>query len=117
MKKVLVSLILGTLLIVPVLAGAQPTGPSGQVAQDEAQLYRTINTIINWAFAILLIGAVLVIIYAAFLFLTAGGDADKVKTARSYIVYALVAIVVGFLAKAIVSLVGNMLGMTSGGIF
>ena len=112
MKKVLASLMLGSLLIVPaVVVAQQKTSPAGSVAQTEGEVYRTIDTIIDWAFAILLIGAVLVIIFAAYLFLTAGGDADKVKTARQYILYALVAVVVAFLAKAVIVLVGNMLGV------
>ncbi len=111
MKKLTVSLTLLALLVLPLVATGQ------EVAQDESDVYTTLNSVVNYLFAFLMIGAVLVILIAAYTFLTAAGDADKVAKARGYIVYALVAIVVGFLAKAIILVVGGMLGVDSGGGF
>jgi hypothetical protein len=115
MKKVLASLTLGMLLVAPAMALAQ--SDAGDVAQDSTDVYKIINSVINWAFAILLIGAVFVIIMAAFLFLTSAGDEDKVKKARNYILYAIVAIVVAFLAKALIFFVAEMIGVENPNFF
>ena len=113
MKKLTVSLTLLTLLVLPLVA----TGQIGEVAQNENDVYTVLNSAVNYLFAFLMIGAVIVILIAAYTFLTAAGDADKIAKARGYIVYALVAIVVGFLAKAIILVVGGMLGVQTGGAF
>ena len=105
MKKIIPGIVVTSFLILPLLVLAQPVLPA-----TESAVYDTINEVINWAFMLLMLGAGLVIIMAAWTFLTAAGDPDKVGKARNYILYAVIAIVVGFLAKAIVVLVGNMLG-------
>jgi len=109
MKKILTSLLLVTLLVTPVLVMA---GPAGALPTAGQTVWDTINTVANWMFAILLIGAVIVILIAAFTFLTAAGDADKTTKARNYITYAIIAIVVAFLAKALVVLIASMVGVT-----
>jgi len=113
MKKILASLTLGILLL-PVLAGAQvnPVQPgTGSVPNQSQDVFTVISTIINWLFYILLIAAVFIVIWAAFTFLTAAGDPEKVAKARNLILYAVVAIVVAFLAKAIILLVASAIGV------
>lgn len=66
-----------------------------------------INQASGWLFGILLALAVVFLIYAAFLYLTSGGDEEKTKAAKNYIIYAVVALAVGFLATGIVILVGS----------
>ncbi len=100
------------LLPVLVLGVEKPVIPT-----TEQSVWDTINKAINWLFAILLVGAAIMIVIAAYTFLSSAGDADKTKSARNYIVYALVAIVVGFLAKAVVVLLMNMLGYTGVPLF
>lgn len=107
MKKILTSLVLAGFLAVPVIGLAQPAVPTGYEA-----VFTTINRLINYLFWILIFGAAIVIALAAFTFLTAAGDVDKTKKARDYILYALVAVVVGFLAKGIVALVARMLDVS-----
>lgn len=108
MKKILSSLALGMLLL-PVLVSAEiPTEPP-VIPGDQTTLFRVINDIINWIFWGLLIAAIIVIIIAAFRFLTSAGDPDKVKEARNYIIYAIVAIVVAFLAEGIVFFVERVI--------
>jgi len=106
MKKALISgLILATLLIAPVLVSAQPS----QLPEDPATVVNVIDRIEGWIFAILVIGAVIMILVAAFTFLNSAGDPEKTKTARNYVIYALVALVVAFLAQALVNWFGQSL--------
>jgi len=118
MKKVLTFLALTSLVVLPIgLAVAAPALPTGgaQLPDTANAVWATINAIVNWLFIILIVAAVIIIIIAAWTFLTAAGDADKTKSARNLIIYALIAIVVGFLAKAIVALVAYILGVNISG--
>ncbi len=111
MKKILLSLLLISFLAVPAIGLAQGSQPP-DIATDPDQVFLTINSIISYLFWILIFGAALVVAFSAYLFLTAAGDPDKTSKARNYIMYAVVAIVVGFLAKAIILLVAKMLNIT-----
>ncbi|MBL7150200.1 MAG: hypothetical protein ISS84_01040, partial [Candidatus Pacebacteria bacterium] len=55
---------------------------------------------------------VFVILGAIFL-LTAAGAPERIATGRNYIIYAIVGLAVGFLAKAVPNLVKLILGITS----
>ena len=67
------------------------------------------GVIANWLGGVILGIAVIMIIYSAYNFLTAGGDETKVTTARSYLVYALVGIAVALLAFALPAFVRTFL--------
>jgi len=112
MKKALVSLTLIGLLIVPALVLAQPAeAPELEICcGSDSVMYR----VMNWLFAILLIVAAIFIIIAAYMFVTASGDPDKTKTARNFVLYALIGVLVAFGARGLVSLVGTIAG-TGGG--
>ncbi len=97
------------LLPMAVLGQAQPPiSPPAAGGFTMTSVYDILNTIVNWFFAILIVLAVIFIFVAAFYYLTAAGDAEKVKTAHTTLIYALVAIAVALLAKGIVYLVGNI---------
>ncbi len=122
MKKALVSLTLIGLLIVPALILAQVEIAPGVVEAKEYEVCCGPNSIIyrlmNYLFSILLIVAAIFIIIAAFMFVTASGDPDKTKTARNFVLYALIGVLVAFGAKGLVSLVGTIAGTpTTGGWF
>ena len=101
MKKILSSLVLVGLLAVPLMGMAvvSPTPPS------TSDLPTVIDKITNWALGILIAFAVLMLIIAGFLFVTAQGDPDKVKTARNFVLWALVGVLVGLLSYALVQFV------------
>ena len=92
----------------PMAALAQPS--EGKIPWDSGAVVDTINVIVDWLFYILIFAAIIVILLAAFTFLTSAGDPDKVKKARDYILYALIALVVAFLARAIVMWIVEKIG-------
>ena len=98
-------------LAAPLLAGAQggiqPTPP----LPPDTSVFDIIQRIINWAFALLLILAVAFIIWAAFLYLTSGGNEEKTGTAKKYIIAAVVAIVIAALARVVVFVVRQLVGI------
>jgi hypothetical protein len=118
MKKLLISIMillsfLG-LLVVPAAASAALTPPPAETdvtkgtAPPTNSVETAINNIMNWFFVIVLIVAVIFLLWAGFLFITAGGDPDKVNTARQNVMYAMVGVAVAVLAKGIVSLVQGL---------
>ncbi|MDD5638819.1 MAG: hypothetical protein PHO28_02865 [Candidatus Pacebacteria bacterium] len=70
----------------------------------------TVQTITDWIFWGILMAAAIVILVSAIMFLTAGGNADKTKTARDYLMYAVIAVVIAFLARAVVYFIFRILG-------
>jgi len=108
MKKVLVSLTLMGLLIVPALVLAQAeVAPDLVICCDAGSV---IYNVMNYLFTILLIVAAIFIIIAAFMFVTASGDPDKTKTARNFVLYALIGVLVAFGARGLVELVRAIAG-------
>lgn len=116
MKKSLSLLILVSMIslfflpfMMPVLADydyqeTQPLIETGDQALD------LLLTITNWFFSILMAVAVILIIVAAWTFLTAGGNPDSVTKARQMLIYALVGVAVAVLARGIPLVVQWILG-------
>lgn len=67
----------------------------------------TLGDIVNIISIIVGIAAVIMIVIGGFKFITSGGDASAVKSARSTIIYALVGLIVVLLAQVIVQFVLN----------
>ena len=61
-------------------------------------------------FVVLTVMAALTIVFAGYIFLTAGGDPEKVKKAREFVLYALIGVAVAFSARALVGLAHWMVG-------
>jgi heme/copper-type cytochrome/quinol oxidase subunit 2 len=104
----------------PVLAFAQTgTGPGAQ--QPPAPITSltgvtgAICTAIGWLFTFLIILAVLFVLLAAFKYLTASGDPEKVKQAGNMLFYAVIAVVVAIIAKGVPAIIGSYFGATFSG--
>jgi hypothetical protein len=119
MKKNLLKLALAGLLIAPALAAAQVPGvdmpgitpPS---CSDPPNVMEVLDRIVDSLFAILLVVAAIAITVAAYYFVTASGEPDKVKKARDFVIYALVGVLLAFLAKGLIYLVANIVGVQVG---
>ncbi len=80
--------------------------PLGSGASTIPQL---IDKIATWLLEIGSIIAVIIVIWAAFLFMTSGGNQQKVTTARQTLWYAIIGLTVLLLAKGVTSLIQNFL--------
>jgi len=111
-KKYLLSLTLLILLAVSLLAlpvkGLAQTSTSTTL--KDIPPVTAIETIITWLIWIVAIVAALFIVLAAFTFITAGGDPEKINTARNQVMYALIGVVVALLAWGLVALVRTKVG-------
>ena len=68
-----------------------------------------IQAIVKWVYIIFFIIAVLFILFAAFTYLTAQGDPEKVKNARDQIIYAAIAIIVALIAVSVDTIISTFL--------
>lgn len=92
------------MVVAPMMAGAQvPGAPSepAPIAANQSTIYHIINNVISIAFYVLMLLAILFILWAAFNYLTAAGNPEKVETAQKMLLYAVIAIVIGVLARSI----------------
>ena len=110
------------------LAGAQATlsalsggssGSSGVTSTSSSagdapsvDVIKALHSIVNWAFAIVIIVAGMMLIFSAFTYLTASGDPDKVKKAHDAVLWALVGVAVAVLAKGLVTLVEKIVDVS-----
>jgi len=100
MKKVLLILASASLLILPaiVLANDIEGAPTVDIMEVIARMT-------DWAFDILMAMAIFCIIVAAFYFVTAGGDSQKVTMARTWLTYTFIGVAVALAARGIVALI------------
>jgi hypothetical protein len=86
-------------------------GPIGLINPLKAKtLEEAINALINFLFFLAMAIAPILIIYAAFLILTAGGDATKINKARTIILWTLVAVAIILFAKGLPSVIKGAFG-------
>lgn len=103
--------IMAVLMVLPILTGAQPTVATPTI-KTTADVFATINSIITLIMSVVVILAVIVILYAAYLYITAKGDPKNIDTAKTAILYAVIAVVIVLIAKGIIMVVANILGGT-----
>ena len=117
MKKILLVLplvlMLGMVLMTAVSSAQVLTPPPSETTYgSESGFFLLMKRIINILFTVLMILAVLFIMWAAFKYLTAGGNAEKVQEAGKMVLYAVVAIAIALLARAVPPLVCSILNLT-----
>ncbi len=111
LKKIgIVSLIVASLVAVsllPLMAGAQDVKFIENV-KDIPGIVKIIDRIIDYIFAFLILLATVMVLYAAYLYLTAGGDEGNIGKAKNAIIYAAVGVAVALLAKAVAFIVASI---------
>lgn len=108
MKKLLPILILSALILPNLAFGAV-------ISIDNPLKYNKfedlINAIIDFIFEIGIIITPLIIIIAAFIFLTAGGDPRKITQAKEMLLYTFIGLAVIILAKGLVLVLKSFFGI------
>jgi hypothetical protein len=107
----------------PVLALAFPVLASAQITNAPISAPSNINNIsqitssagiiciaINWIFWLLIVLTIIFVLVAAFKYLTAAGDPEKVKSASHTLLYAAIAVVVALIAKGLPLIVSSFIG-------
>ena len=103
--------LLNMLLTLPVLA-AGPTGSEitgANVDLRKGRITEILGGLRDWIAGLIAIVAVIMILYAAFLYMTAGGDEDKIGTAKKTLMYGIIGVGVSLIAYSIFSIVKSFL--------
>lgn len=107
MKKILSFLILLSLTLpLFVLADINIENPLNASSFEEI-----VNNIINFLFTLAIALVPLMILIGAFYIVTAGGDTNRVTTGKNIILYALIGFAIILLAKGIVGVIEQILGV------
>lgn len=111
-KKIIALLALVALFASPTMVfaelsdGAIPSTPTGSI-EDFLDL---LDPILNLMWQIFIALAFIMILIAAFLFITANGDPGKLQSARQALIWAAVAVGVGLVAFSIPRIIAGLFG-------
>jgi magnesium-transporting ATPase (P-type) len=103
-------------LLLPVLASAQIQEPPITAPSNINSINQItgsagiICVIINWFFWLLIVLTIVFVLWAAFKYLTAAGEPEKVKEASHILLYAAVAVIVALIAKGLPLIVSGFIG-------
>lgn len=118
-KKILTNLTLAGLLAPVLISVKIASGQSFKSAAEELakgspitspqQIFTILTNIIKYVYTIFFVVAIIFILIAAFNFLTAKDNPEKIKGARNQIMWAVVAIVVALMAVGVRVIIENFL--------
>lgn len=91
-----------------------PTGIKSPIS-DAPGVVNILIIILRWTYTIFFVISAFMVILAAFTYLTAGAEPEKIKSANHKIIYAAIAIAVALLAVSINAIVGSIIGPSGGG--
>ena len=98
----------------PVLDSNAPNLETEQVADfDKTSLNTAIVNIVNYFIGLVSIMAVVMIVYAGYVYITSGGDEKNTAKAKNMLLYAVIGIVVAILAYSVVTFAKSFLGITT----
>lgn len=108
MKKILYLLV----LFVPLIALADPPACSGVICDplnSNGDITVLVNRIVNFLLFIAGPVAILMTVYAGFLFITGGDKPEQVKKARQTLMWVVIGLIVLILSKSTVGFVNSIL--------
>lgn len=72
-----------------------------------SSIFTLFQNVIGWVFVVAIALAVLVLIVAGIMYMTAGGDQAKASKAMKLVMYALIGVAIAALAWALINVIGN----------
>ena len=96
-KKLLFVLFVFVVFVLPV-----------SVAQGVDKVTQIINNVSTWFLTIIAALAILMFLLGAFSYMTSGGDAEKLKKGKNYLLYGAIGLAIAFMADAIVRLIKTL---------
>ncbi|MFA6428551.1 MAG: hypothetical protein WCW02_03350 [Candidatus Buchananbacteria bacterium] len=81
-----------------------------------ADLFTTVINAVNWVLSLLVLIAVIIILYGGFVWMTAGGNDDKISSAKGTISAGVIGLIIILAAYAIASFVITQFSGITGGI-
>ncbi len=102
MKKYKILFLL--ILLIPLFVVAQDSA-----VQSGDDVLRILGNITTWLWRVFMIATVLAFMIAGFVYLTAGGNSDRITTANNMIKYGIIGVVVALLSGGMVQLIQSFL--------
>ena len=102
---------MGFLIFSPLIVSAVDVGPQDQIQppfKDVDGIIVFLQAVIIKVYQIFFIVAVGFILWAAFIYLTAGGDSAKVDQAKKRLMNAVIAIVIALVASGVSSIISSI---------
>jgi hypothetical protein len=109
MKNLKTKILTAILTVAPALALAAVKGPQQVKITSYDQILRVLDNIINIIGTLFFTVAVVFIFYAAYLYLTAAGDPEKLTKAKNQLIYSIVAIAIGLIAFSVTTIVSRFI--------
>lgn len=114
MKKTILAslgvLLVTLMLVTPVLA-AEDFEIENPLGENATSIPTLINRVANFIFFVGIVVAPVMILVAAFYFLTAGGNKDRVTKARKIIIWTLVGVAVLYMSNILMDVIQQVLGV------
>ncbi len=107
MKTTLLSLVLFSLFMMPMVVMAQ-TVPDSRI-ETFGDIINVLNTFVDWLYAILLVVAAFYLVWGGLDYVLGGGDEEKIKSGRNKIKYALIGVAVAVVSKGLMNIVIDLL--------
>ncbi len=104
MKKLTNKILTLALAAAPALAFGQNQPPQARIGSVD-DILRIVDRIINILGGLFFAAAVIYIFFAAYLYLTAAGDPEKLTKAKNQLIYAIIGIAVGLVAFSVTTIV------------
>lgn len=101
--------LLFTISLMPVISFAAAGDPSESPIQSINDIIKILDNIAKWMYTIFFIVAAIFILIAAYNFLFAQGNPEKITSARKQVTYAVIAIIIALVAASFVYLIKDIL--------
>ncbi|MGC8880783.1 MAG: hypothetical protein ACP5OX_00670 [Minisyncoccia bacterium] len=116
--KLIIPFLLLSIVFMPLLVSAQDTSQDTSTEPTikfptnlNLDLWGLLKKATKWLLNIVILVGVIIIVWAGFSYVTAGGDPEKTKKSLNFIIYALVGIIIALLAYWIVNTVLDFVGL------
>jgi hypothetical protein len=112
MKKTSLKIAAVAMTMLPLLVFAQTVYPANVPTtgiKTLSDVSRIIANIVTWITGLFFVVAILFIFYAAYLYLGAAGDPERLTKAKNQLIYSVIAIAVALLAGSVRFIVENIL--------
>jgi len=118
MKKVILTTLIGSFIVLPVLTMAITAGTIPKPADYSVETTAAITpqgvldiiiSVVKWVYTAFFVIAVLVLLFAAYTYLTASGDPTKIAGVHKQLIYAAIAIAIALIAVGFVQIVKSVI--------
>lgn len=86
-----------------------PPATMPEIPEINVNIWEILDRALNWFFGIALVVAAIMLVYAGFNYVTAGGNDEKIKTATKTLIFALIGVAIALLAKGLPLLIQDFL--------